>query len=208
MFFTRYGTHGIYGGPVFFGYCIYGCRNTYWPLYIITTRYDPHTRYHPLLPGADVVRHAAYRCAPRPFFGRVALPQGRFNYPQGVRCAGIGLLYLGMHLQPQQPAMYPTPYELVFKVGPSKIHGRGLMAARDIDAGETIGVAVGFKASHPYLTDMARYVNHSGHPNSKLQPVAGYYNLVAIAPIKTDEEILADYNDTPPFLARAQPDYV
>jgi len=31
---------------------------------------------------------------------------------------------------------------------------------------------------------------------------------VAIAPIKTDEEILADYNDTPPFLARAQPDYV
>lgn len=96
---------------------------------------------------------------------------------------------------------------MIFKIGPSKVHGNGVIAVRDIAKGETIGTAIIYKAFRPEVTDMGKYVNHSYQPNSRLQFVAGRYDLVATEYIKADEEIIADYNDTPRFLEKPKPDF-
>lgn len=87
-------------------------------------------------------------------------------------------------------------------IGKSDLAGRGIFAARDYESGDKLGVAMvdggqdelGVKIWN--LTEMARYCNHQQKANAKLVKDAGVYYLVATQPIKTDDEIFADYAQT------------
>ena len=96
----------------------------------------------------------------------------------------------------------------IYIIGPSAIHGQGVIAVRDVEPGETIGKAVIIDGIKPVITDMGKYVNHTYQPNSRLQYIERRFDLIATRPIKAGEEIAADYNDTPWFLEKPKPWFV
>lgn len=84
-------------------------------------------------------------------------------------------------------------------IGDSDLAGRGIFASRDYEPGDKLGVAMtdggqdelGVKIWN--LTEMARYCNHQQKANAKLVKDNDMYYLVAMKPIKTDDEIFANY---------------
>lgn len=87
----------------------------------------------------------------------------------------------------------------LFAIGPSKIHGKGLMAKTFIHKGQIIGVVIdGRKVTR----DMGKWVNHSYQPNARLLLYRNRYYLVALKNIDRGQEIVADYRDTPDFIEK------
>lgn len=83
----------------------------------------------------------------------------------------------------------PEGYEKL-KQQPSTIHGSGMFAVVDIEAGEFIAPA----RLNNKRTPAGRYTNHSPTPNACMQPDdVGGLNLVAIRNISQDEEVTVDY---------------
>jgi len=71
------------------------------------------------------------------------------------------------------------------------------MAADDIPAGTTIGLAV----MPTHITHMGSHINHQTNCNAKLVEIAEETcNLVALRDISKDEEITANYNNTPWYI--------
>ena len=96
-----------------------------------------------------------------------------------------------------------------FRIGPSKVHGSGIIAIGEIKQGEVIGVAIVMNKIIPHITeDLGRYVNHSNKANSRLQLSNGKYYLVATKDIKVNEEVFGNYNDTPFFLEKPRADFI
>lgn len=96
-----------------------------------------------------------------------------------------------------------------FYAGESPIHGKGLFAARHIEAGEVLGTVSGrwTKRNGPYVLWVAedkgfrvecdfRFINHSPEPN------AAYYDTLevcALRDIRPGEEITHDYQSDGAF---------
>lgn len=93
--------------------------------------------------------------------------------------------------------------EIKYAIGNSLIHGQGVIAQCPIKKGEVIGVAVPITpGGHAVTQYLGRYVNHSSKPNSCLKLNGLAYDLVAITDISIHEEIAADYNSAPDFIAK------
>ena len=84
----------------------------------------------------------------------------------------------------------------------SKIHGKGVVCTRRIKKGNKVALAITGKRKR---TDIGRFVNHSSDPNVKLVKIGQNYYLYAVKDILPKEEIVGDYNDTPDFIAKADP---
>lgn len=86
-------------------------------------------------------------------------------------------------------------------VGPSKIHGDGLIAKSFIYANQIIGVAIdGTRVT----ADMGKWVNHCYQPNAQLQFHNNRYYLVALKDIDRGQEIVANYHHTPHFIKKPE----
>lgn len=107
-------------------------------------------------------------------------------------------------------------------VAPSKIHGKGTFADKDFAIGENIGfvtrVSDTKEPGKTYFTSelsnslktfmertkLERYLNHSITPNAKCIANGTIITLLAIKPIKKDEEITANYSDAFKTIDEAQ----
>ncbi len=87
--------------------------------------------------------------------------------------------------------------ERLFEVGPSKIHGEGLIALRRIEEGTKIVAGWEFFPS-PGVTEDGSWVNHCGiRPSTKLtfEPKSfGEWWIVSLRDIEPGEEITCDYD--------------
>lgn len=88
-----------------------------------------------------------------------------------------------------QPVANPAVDEH-FSLEPSPLQGVGMFAARDMARGEVFPVCCG-----AVRYALARYVNHSDHPNALLsfEGASGWMTLQA--DLAQGTEVLMDYND-------------
>ena len=94
-----------------------------------------------------------------------------------------------------------------YHIGKSAIHGKGVIASRNIHKGEVVGEAIAWELMGWHVTDMGGFVNHSLKSNSRLVQDGLAYNLVATQAIGKGEEIAANYNETPQFVERPHADW-
>jgi len=107
----------------------------------------------------------------------------------------------------------------LFKVGASKIQGKGVLAAHKLEKGDSVGQAIEYEwwggiIPLPVITkDLGVWINHSYKPNAMLewrsekgQPSAWY--LVTTEPIEKGGEVTLNYEDTPWYIEGARPHYV
>ena len=98
-----------------------------------------------------------------------------------------------------------------FKIGNSKIEGKGVLARRNLLKNEKIGVVFYYVLNiFPRITqNLGRWINHSYEPNTHIyyNPKTSLWYLVTNRDIKENEELTANYNDTPWFIKKAEPHY-
>jgi len=93
----------------------------------------------------------------------------------------------------------------VYKIGPSKIHGNGIIAKKNFKPGEYINICVSkIRNKYPQfdITKFGSHLNHSHTPNAEIKREPPYYNTYARNEIQPDEEVTVDYSESPEF---AQP---
>lgn len=104
---------------------------------------------------------------------------------------------------------------MAFRIGPSKIQGKGVLATRPLKKGESLGEVIvyewwGWLPSPQITEDLGVWVNHSYEPNAELQwrgtPKA--WHLVMTKPVKRGGEITIDYADTPWYIEGPLSHYV
>jgi len=89
-----------------------------------------------------------------------------------------------------------------FSIRRSEAQGQGVFADADIPAGSEIGPALrqmdgtGDPNRDYSRTPLARFVNHSSNPNAAFASGDGFV-IKALRDIRSGEEILVDYNDSP-----------
>ena len=100
-----------------------------------------------------------------------------------------------------------------FKVGPSKIHGKGVFATKQFKSGEFINNGL-LPTGKPgplndktfYATDFGKFVNHSYTPNASLEFEDDAYKVYAMRDIEPGEELTSDYTQTK-GLKQPKPDW-
>ena len=102
------------------------------------------------------------------------------------------LLFLVIALSIVWTAENPNKYY----ISNSKIHGKGVMAARDFVKDEFIDVGI----KGIFVTNgFGNMINHSSTPNAYLRRNGINYDVHATN-IKKDDEITLNYNDAPWFI--------
>lgn len=84
--------------------------------------------------------------------------------------------------------------EKVYKIGKSNIAGKGLIAIKDLVAGDLVGMS--HSGGQP-SSEIGQYYNHSDSPNAVSQLVGDDRYVIASFPIKKGEEIVLDYREQP-----------
>lgn len=104
-------------------------------------------------------------------------------------------------------SMISGPGKGMWHIGPSKIHGQGVLATRDLAPGSLIGVGIGFRLGFiPIITqDFGAWINHSYKPSACLMFFNGNYWIVATRSIPKGDEISVDYNKTPWYIKKPEP---
>jgi SET domain-containing protein len=89
----------------------------------------------------------------------------------------------------------------LYTVAPSQIHGRGVIATRDLARGEMIGLAIKlYMGIVPSITsELGMWLNHSEHPNALFlwEPRYGGFVVRLCAPLKAGSEIVVNYRVSP-----------
>lgn len=87
----------------------------------------------------------------------------------------------------------------VWKVGPSNIHGQGVLTTQELRAGSRIGVGIGYRLGIiPAITsDFGAWINHSYQPSASLMFLDGMYWVVAAKNLAPGDEVTVDYRRTP-----------
>lgn len=94
----------------------------------------------------------------------------------------------------------------LYYIGKSEIEGNGVFARYPIENGTKIGTAIiddekAADDAEGAITYMGSQLNHQTDCNAKLvKNESGGYDLVATKNIPKDEEITADYKDTPWYI--------
>lgn len=86
----------------------------------------------------------------------------------------------------------------------SKIHGKGLFTDISIEKEEFIFKAINEDKS---ITHYGQHINHQKEPNTKLKLENGEYNIYSTKPIKKGDELTTDYDDTPSFISKSNPEW-
>lgn len=94
-------------------------------------------------------------------------------------------------------------------IGPSKIHGQGVLAKRALAPGTLVGVGIGYRLGvFPTITsDFGAWINHSFKPSCKLLLMNGNHWVVANSAIEPGDEITVDYRSTPWYVKGPEPHY-
>ena len=98
-----------------------------------------------------------------------------------------------MHPPPIRPHM---PLSDSLTVGKSEIHGLGLIAKTDINAGTDLGISHIMNDNYEdglIRTPLGGFINHSDHPNCKYKIDGNDLRLIATKEIKKDEEVTVSY---------------
>ena|SRR6185312_1418127 len=93
-------------------------------------------------------------------------------------------------------------------IGPSKIHGSGIIANCNIKEHEIVDVGIDYwMGIIPYVTPhFGSWINHCENANTHLIYFGKHY-IVSQKPIKRGEELTVNYNLTPWYIDRAKPWY-
>jgi len=86
--------------------------------------------------------------------------------------------------------------EDAYEIGPSKIHGNGVMAAKNFKVGDFINICVskiGDSAPFLKITPFGSYINHSYKPTGVIKKEPPYYNTYANTDLKPGDEVTVDY---------------
>ena len=115
----------------------------------------------------------------------------RESYQAVIATSGMSEEQVQAQVQnPDDQMPLPDEYTANVTVGPSMIHGEGLLACRDFAIGDHIGPGriAGLR------TPIGRYTNHSAYPNAVMQPLDnGDVALVATRLIQAGDEITTHY---------------
>lgn len=84
--------------------------------------------------------------------------------------------------------------EKVYKIGDSKIHGKGLIAIKDLAAGDLVGLS---HINNEATPDVGAFHNHSNNANTVNVEVGNERYLIVETPIKKGEEITVNYRLQP-----------
>jgi len=84
--------------------------------------------------------------------------------------------------------------EKVYKIGDSKIHGKGLIAIKDLAAGDLVGLS---HINNEATPDVGAFHNHSDNANTVNVEVGNERYLIVETPIKKGEEITVNYRLQP-----------
>lgn len=101
-------------------------------------------------------------------------------------------------------------HDAIWSVAPSRIHGIGVFSNTWIFDGELVGTAIVSKFGlFPNVTFFGSKINHSYRPNVTLRYdyATGAYNIYALRDLQPGTELLADYRDTPFFIAKPDPNW-
>ena len=82
----------------------------------------------------------------------------------------------------------------VYKIGKSKIHGNGLIAIKDLVAGDLVGLS---HVNNEATPDVGKFHNHSDNANTVNVEIGNERYLVVEKPIKKGEEITVNYRLQP-----------
>ena len=105
----------------------------------------------------------------------------------------------------------------LYRIGKSKIHGKGVIAKQDIPKNKIIECAIiTFNDAEPIITPyFGSWINHAPTKSKKknycrncrleFKPKKNGYYIVANKLIPKDTEILADYHQTPSFIQKPDP---
>jgi hypothetical protein len=103
-----------------------------------------------------------------------------------------------------------------YKIGPSSIHGNGIICTETIEIGEIIDIAIVKNLSTNEIIispDFGVYINHQMNSNTKLELIRVHdhenYYIIAIKQIQPKEEITCNYDgeDIPSFIDRSKSHY-
>lgn len=86
----------------------------------------------------------------------------------------------------------------------SKIHGKGVFTNKSIEKDNFIFKAINEDNT---ITYYGQHINHEKEPNTKLKLENGEYNIYSTKKIKKGEEITTDYDDTPIFISKSNPEW-
>jgi hypothetical protein len=81
-----------------------------------------------------------------------------------------------------------------YKIGDSKIHGKGLIAVKNLKPDDLIGLS---HINNEATPEVGRYHNHSDRPNAVNVKIDNERYLIAESPIKEGDEITVDYRKQP-----------
>jgi hypothetical protein len=106
-------------------------------------------------------------------------------------------------------AMTSGPGRGAWRKGASKIHGQGVLAAKDLAPGSLIGVGIGFHLGifPAVTTDFGAWINHSYSPTAQLLLFDNAYWVVASHRILEGDEITLDYRRTPWYIKKPEPHF-
>lgn len=88
-------------------------------------------------------------------------------------------------------------FNVMYYIGNSNIHGKGVFAKDDIPQGTMLG-----KITDPYptLTELGKYLNHSNEANAHgMYTSDSEHNLITTENIRRDTEITLNYSTMPGF---------
>jgi ArsR family metal-binding transcriptional regulator len=90
---------------------------------------------------------------------------------------------------------FSTKKKLVerFEIGPSEIHGNGVISKGNYNPGELIGVAIYPARNGMATTEFGAHLNHTKDPNAETKFEDGCYKTYAIKMIYPHDEIAVDY---------------
>lgn len=91
-----------------------------------------------------------------------------------------------------------------WKIGNSQIHGKGVMAGRNMNKGSIVDKATDPSSrADDKITHMGSKLNHSPNPNCLLNKVETsriiFHNLITTKDVDEGEELTVNYGDYPEF---------
>ena len=104
-----------------------------------------------------------------------------------------------------------------YHVGPSHIHGNGIIASKHIYDNSIIGCAIEVNRKHGPQGDILSYLitehlgkwlNHSKTPSAVLKEATGGFYILTTRYLKEGEEITVNYNHTPDFIKAAGANFI
>ncbi len=92
-----------------------------------------------------------------------------------------------------------------FYIAKSNIHGVGLFVNNNYKKDEKIIMVID---KYENITKLARKINHSNNANTIIRKKSDGWYIYAIQDIKKFTEITINYNDTPDFIVKPDPNWI